>query len=280
MCTRAPPTHLPVVVWLLYTLKTFVNNTMSLWFVFKGDNYHAFCRSGVWNCRKLRINSDTIKVINVKLRTTDWVFSCTDHFQFAKDLTGCWIHICMFIIHDGERRKPSTAWKVSNKLESSAFRGQTWVLRVLDCWLLFALCFFVVVVVVLFFSDDGGRSLSASGGHFQCLLLDHFCVLAMFTPDRKSFLTKLWSVCLWCCLFWLCQVHLLAALWWPEVFVKTKLLKWQAPGAWVLSRLFRHRRRVCKCHDTFHMHLCPFLHFSLLVQHDFFFGVWLMAFCS
>ena len=69
-------------------------------------------------------------------------------------------------------------------------------------------------------------------------------------PLTKSFLTKLWSVCLWCCLFGLCQVHLLAALWWPEVFVKTKLLKWQAPGAWVLSRLFRHRRRVCKCQVT------------------------------
>ena len=75
-------------------------------------------------------------------------------------------------------------------------------------------------------------------------------VLAMFTPDRKRFLPRMWHIWLWCCPLGLCKVHLMDALWWPEVFAKTKLLKWQAPGAWVLSRLFRHRRRVCKCQVT------------------------------
>ena len=70
------------------------------------------------------------------------------------------IHVCMFIIHDGERRKPSTAWKVSHKLESSAFRGQTWVFRVLDCWLLFVLCLFVCLFVFFF-------SQTTVEGHYQ-----------------------------------------------------------------------------------------------------------------
>ena len=50
-------------------------------------------------------------------------------------------------------------------------------------------------------------------------------VLAMFTPDQKRFLTRIWSVWLWCCPFGLCQVHLLDSLWEPKEFMNTRSLK-------------------------------------------------------
>ena len=48
---------------------------------------------------------------------------------------------------------------------------------------------------------------------------------AMFTPDRKRFLTRMQSIWLWCCPFGLCKVCFLDALWWPKVFANTRLLK-------------------------------------------------------
>ena len=93
--------------------------------------------------------------------------------MFAKDLTGCfshccveggnhWIHVCIFIVHDGERCKLPAYHSLEGfqhievfqlfeiKLESSVF---------FDCW---------------FFSGEGGRSPLASRDHFQCLLPGNF----------------------------------------------------------------------------------------------------------
>ena len=108
--------------------------------------------------------------------------------MFAKDFTGCfshccaegnghWIHVCIFIIYDGERCKLFTCHGLECfqylgifqlfevKLESFAF---------LACW---------------FFLNEGGRLWSASYGDFQCLLLEDFmfwyCSLLIgSTPSR------------------------------------------------------------------------------------------------
>ena len=93
-------------------------------------------------------------------------------------------------------------------------------------------------------------------------------VLALFTPDRKRFLTRVSSIWLWCCAFGLCQVHLLDALWWSKVFANTGSLKVQTPDVWVLSHLCRHCRRVHKYLANVHKHPCPLLHSSLLAQQE------------
>ena len=97
--------------------------------------------------------------------------------MFAKDLTDCfshccvedgnhWIHICIFIFHDGERCKLPAyhTWKVSNTLGSFRFSRSN--LRLV--------CFgLLVLLLLLLFSYEGGRSSSASRGHFQRLLLEN-----------------------------------------------------------------------------------------------------------
>ena len=96
---------------------------MWLWCVFKGSNWHVF-RSSVWVVENFNIGiySDIINVI--KMSNFAWWFwslrfTCSYHFQFAKDPTGCfshcsveggdhWMQICIFINHDGERCKLPT----------------------------------------------------------------------------------------------------------------------------------------------------------------------------
>ena len=88
-------------------------------------------------------------------------------FQWPFQSLLCWRLWSLMV--RGANFPPIIAWKVSNTLGSFSFPRSNWGLCVLAYW---------------FFSDEDGRSSSASRGHFQC-------VLAMFTPDRKRFLTKM-----------------------------------------------------------------------------------------
>ena len=95
---------------------------------------------------------------------------------FAKDLTGCFSHCCVeggghqthvyvFITHDGERCNlpPIMVWRVSNTLGSFSFS-------------LFRRRWKVIIRKSLLLSISGPGKLR---------------VLAMFTPDRKRFLTRM-----------------------------------------------------------------------------------------
>ena len=124
--------------------------------------------------------------------------------MFAKDLTGCfnhccvesgdhWIQVCVFIVHDGERCKLPTcnSWKVSNTLGSFSFLRSNLSLVCFGLLILFRRRWKVII------SKSWSLPVSASG---------KLRVLAMFTPDRKRFLTRIYSVWLWCCPFGLCHV--------------------------------------------------------------------------
>ena len=89
---------------------------------------------------------------------------------FTKDLTGClshccveggdhWIHVCIFIIHDGERCKLPAYHSLEGFQHVGIFQlfEESYVFWLAD-----------------FFSGEGGRSSSSSRDHFQCLLLENF----------------------------------------------------------------------------------------------------------
>ena len=98
-----------------------------------------------------------------------------------------------------------TAWKVSNTLGSFSFSRSDLSLVYFCLLILFRRRWKVII------SKSWSLPVSAPG---------KLCVLAMFTPDWKCFLTRIWSSWLW-----LCQVHLLDALWWPKVSTNKRSLK-------------------------------------------------------
>ena len=78
-------------------------------------------------------------------------------------------HVCIFIIHDGERCK-RPAYHSLESFEQTEGSNVSLV------------CFSLLIL-----SDRCGRSSSASHG----LLLEKNSVLIMFIPDRMSFLSKM-----------------------------------------------------------------------------------------
>ena len=77
----------------------------------------------------------------------------------------------------GANFPPIIAWKISSTFGSFSFSRSN---------LSFVCDFFF-----FFFSGEGGRLSSASRDHFQMSAPGKVRVLAMFTPDRKHFLTKM-----------------------------------------------------------------------------------------
>ena len=147
--------------------------------------------------------------------------------MFAKDLTGCfshfcveggdhWIYVCIIVAHDDESCKPAY-----HGLEAFQHIGifQLFEVKLESC----------VFWLADFFSGKGGRSSSASRDHFQCLLLESFvfwqCSLLIGSASPLECNQSSCGVWLWCCPFGLCNVHLLDALWWPNVFANTRSLK-------------------------------------------------------
>ena len=144
------------------------------------------------------------------------VFSLT---MFAKDVTGCFNHYCVeggdhlihfwiFVIYDGERCK-LPAYHILEGFQ------HIWIFK------LFELACFGLQILFrqrwkVIISKLWSLPISAPG---------KFRVLAVFTPDRKRFLTRMKSIWLWCCSTGLCKVHLLDALWWPNLFASKVMLK-------------------------------------------------------
>ena len=116
----------------------------------------------------------------------------------------------LFMMVRGANFPPIIACKVSNTLGSFSFSGSNFSLVCFGLLILFRQRQKVII------SKSWSLPMSAPG---------KLCVLALFTPDRKHCLTRMWSISLWCCPFGLCQVHLLDALCWPKVFANTRLLK-------------------------------------------------------
>ena len=110
----------------------------------------------------------------------------------------------------GANLPPTIAWKVSNTLGSLSFSRSNLSL------VCFGLLIFFRRRQKVIISKSWSLPMSAPG---------KFCVLAMFTPDQKRFLSRMQSIWLCCCPFGVCQIHLLVALWWPEMFANTRLLK-------------------------------------------------------
>ena len=109
--------------------------------------------------------------------------------MFAKDLTGCfshccvqggdhWTQVCVFIVDDGERCKLSTYRRLEgfNTLGSFSFLMSNLSLVSFGLLILFRRRWKVII------SRSWLLPMSATG---------KLNVLAMFTPDRKRFLTRM-----------------------------------------------------------------------------------------
>ena len=108
--------------------------------------------------------------------------------MFANDPTGCFshccveggdhsIHVCIFIVHDGERCKLPE----HHSLEGFQHIGIFQLLEIKH-----EFC----VLVCSFFSDESRRSSSAMSWSLPMSAPGELCVLVLFTSDRKRFLSR------------------------------------------------------------------------------------------
>ena len=105
---------------------------------------------------------------------------------------------------------PFIAWEVSNTLGFFSFSRSNVSLMCFGSLILFRRRWKVII------TKSWSLPMSAPG---------KLRVLALFTPGRKRFLARMWSIWLWCCPIEQRQVHLLDALWWPKVYTNTRSLK-------------------------------------------------------
>ena len=109
--------------------------------------------------------------------------------MFAKDLTGCfnhccveggdhWMYVCIFVAHDGERCKPPAYHSLEGFQHVGIFQLSEVKLEscVLACWFFFRRMRKVII------SKSWSLLMSAP---------EKLRVLAMFTSDRKRFITRM-----------------------------------------------------------------------------------------
>ena len=146
----------------------------------------------------------------------------------------------------GANLPPIIAWKLSNTLGSFSFSRSN----------LSLVCFGLLI----FSSGEGGRSSSASCDHFKCLLPENFvfwqCSLPIGSASSLECNQSDFGV-----------VHLdyARSIFWmlcdDQSVRQHKIVKGgKVQESWVLSHLFFHYRRVCRCLASFHKHLCPLQH--------------------